>query len=392
MLLVAVVGVPFGTWVDRWRKKKVMVVATAVTAIAYLAAFVYFLLVPTSSLLVIGSLEFWVFVLLILVGAIVESARGIALSTCVTLLVPEERRANMNGLVGMVSGLGFAITSVFSGLAIGQLGMLWTMVIAVALTALSLLHLLTVSIPEPEIVHAEGAPKAVDFVGAYAAVTVVPGLVGLILFATLNNLLGGVFMALLDPYGLTLVSVEVWGILWGVVSFGFMIGAGLVAKFGLGGKPLRTLLLANVAMWAVGGLFAVRESIWIAAIGILAWMALIPVAEAAEQTVLQKVVPYEKQGRVFGLAQSVEVAASPISAFLIGPIAEFWVIPYVDSGPGKQTLGWLLGDGQARGIALVFLLAGVFGLMLTCGAFLTRSYRLLSSGYSVPSAAEAAAS
>jgi DHA3 family multidrug efflux protein-like MFS transporter len=326
-----------------------------------------------------------VFVLLILVGAIVESARGIALSTCVTLLVPEDRRANMNGLVGMVNGLGFAITSVFSGLAIGQLGMMWTLAIAVGLTLVSLLHLLTVSIPEPEIVHAEGVPKAVDFAGAYAAVIAVPGLVGLILFATLNNLLGGVFMALLDPYGLNLVSVEVWGILWGVLSFGFMIGAGLVAKFGLGARPLRVLLLANVVMWTIGGLFTIRENIWILAVGILGYMAMIPVAEAAEQTVLQKVVPYEKQGRVFGLAQSVEVAAAPISAFLIGPIAEFWLIPYADSDPGRQSLGWLLGEGQARGIALVFVLAGVLGLALTLGAFLTRSYRLLSKGYSEPS-------
>lgn len=381
MLLVAVVGVPFGTWVDRRRKKRVMVVATVVTVVAYGAAFGYYLLVPTSALLEIGSLAFWIFVLLILAGAIVESARGIALSTCVTLLVPEPRRANMNGLVGMVSGLGFAVTSVFSGLAIGQLGMLWTMAITVALTLLSLLHLLTVSIPEPEVLHSEDVPKAVDFAGAFHAVLAVPGLVGLVLFATFNNLLGGVFMALLDPYGLTLVSVEVWGVLWGVLSFGFMIGAGLVAKLGLGAKPLRALLLANVVMWTLSVGFTIRENIWLTAVCILVYMAMIPVAEAAEQTVLQKVVPYEKQGRVFGLAQTVEVAAAPICAFLIGPIAELWLIPYAGSASGRAQLGWLLGDGEARGIALVFVLAGVLGLMLTLGAFLTRSYRLLTERY-----------
>lgn len=384
MLMVAVVGVPFGTWIDRWRKKRVMVVATTVTAIAYAAAFGYFLVVPTRLLLEVGSLAFWGFILLILVGAIVESARGIALSTCVTLLVPEERRAKMNGLVGMVNGLGFAVTSVFSGLAVGQLGMTWTMAIAVGFTVVSLLHLFTVSIPEPEVLHTDEVPKAVDFAGAFAAVIAVPGLVGLVLFATFNNLLGGVFMALMDPYGLTLVSVEVWGLLWGVLSFGFMIGAGLVAKLGLGAKPLRMLLLANVAMWTISIGFTIRENIWLAAVGILGYMALIPVAEAAEQTVLQKVVPYDKQGRVFGLAQTVEVAAAPISAFLIGPIAEFWLIPYAGSDTGRAQLGWLLGEGDARGIALVFVFAGILGLMLTFGAFLTRSYRLLSARYAEP--------
>jgi len=145
-------------------------------------------------------------------------------------------------------------------------------------------------------------------------------------------------------------------------------------------------------MWTVSILFTIRENIWLTAVGILAYMALIPVAEAAEQTVLQKVVPYEKQGRVFGLAQTVEVAAAPVSAFIIGPVAQYGLIPYANSEQGRETLGPLLGEGNARGIALVFVLAGVLGLVLTGGAFLTRSYRLLSRRYSriEPEAAPAA--
>jgi MFS transporter, DHA3 family, multidrug efflux protein len=382
MLLVAVMAVPFGTWIDRWRKKQVMVLATTITAVSFAASLLFFLVVPTSAILVVGSPAFWVFVVLVLLGAVVESARGITLSTCVTLLVAEDKRANANGMVGMVNGLGFAITSVFSGLAIGQLGMLNTMYIAVALTVVSLLHLLVVSIPEPEVLHADGVPKAVDFAGAIAGVIAVPGLAGLIAFTTLNNLLGGVFMALMDPYGLSLVSVEVWGVMWGVLSFGFVIGSVWVARRGLGRRPLRALLLANVGMWVVGMAFTLRENIWLLAVGVLIFMALTPVAEAAEQTVLQKVVPYENQGRVFGLAQAVEVASTPISAFLIGPLAEFWLIPYMNSDVGRAQLGWLLGDGQARGIALVFVLSSLVGLVLTVAAFGSRSYRWLSRRYS----------
>ena len=378
MLLLAVLGVPFGTLVDHTRKKKVMVGATTVTAVAYACALVFYLSVPRADLLALGSPTFWVFVTLILAGAIVESMRGLALSTCVTLLVPEDRRANANGLVGMANGIGFAVTSVFSGLVVGMLGMTWALGISVALTALALAHLAFVRIPEPEVLHSEDLPKKVDFRGAYLAIIAVPGLMALIFFSTFNNLLGGVFMALMDPYGLTLVSVETWGVLWGVLSVGFMAGGAIVAKWGLGTRPLRALLLANVAMWIVGILFTIRESIWVTATGILLYMVFIPVAEAAEQTVLQQVVPFEKQGRVFGFAQSVEIAASPISTFVIGPVAQFWLIPYANSDAGRAQLGWLLGEGQARGIALVFVLSGVAGLALTLGAFGTRSYRVLT--------------
>lgn len=381
MLLVAIMAVPFGSWVDRRRKKHVMVVATTVTAVAFAGALLFFLLVPTEYILSVGSVAFWVFSCLVLIGAVVESARAITLSTCVTLLVDEPDRAKANGQVGMVNGLGFAITSVFSGLAVGLLGMQVTIWIAVGLTIASLLHLLTVSIPEPEVLHPDGVPKPVDFAGAFKAVIAVPGLTALVLFATFNNLLGGAFMALLDPYGLTLVSVEVWGVLWGVLSFGFMLGSALVARKGLGAKPLRVLLLVNIAMWSIAAIFTIRESIWLLAVGILIYMALVPVAEAAEQTVLQKVVPYAKQGRVFGLAQAVEVAAGPLTTFAIGPIAEFVIIPYMNTDAGRAQFGWLLGEGQARGIALVFLIAGVLGLALTLAAFTTKSYRWLTERY-----------
>jgi len=72
------------------------------------------------------------------------------------------------------------------------------------------------------------------------------------------------------------------------------------------------------------------------AIGLYVYMLLVPYVEAAEQTVLQKVVPYERQGRVFGFAQSVEQAASPLTAFLISPVAQFVFIPFMTTGSGAR--------------------------------------------------------
>ena len=381
MLFIAVAGVPIGSWVDRARKKSVMVTATVFSGVVFSLALGLYLITPPQVLLTISSWQFMLFIGLILSGAVVESARNIALSTCVTLLIDEPERARANGLVGMIAGLGFTITSVFSGLSVGRLGMTWTIVIAVGCTLVTLLHLLPLQIPEPELLHTEGAPTVADFGGAFRAVREVPGLTGLILFAAINNVLGGAFVSLMDPYGLNLVSVEVWGLTWGVLSLGFIIGAGLVARRGLGPNPLRVMLWCNVAMWSLSILFPIREHIWLLVIGVLGYMALIPVVEAAEQTLLQKVVPFAKQGRVFGLAQTVELAAAPFSAFLVGPLAEFWLIPYANSDAGREQLGWLLGAGQARGIALVFLVSGLAGLLLTLIVFTTKSYRWLSARY-----------
>ena len=188
-------------------------------------------------------------------------------------------------------------------------------------------------------------------------------------------------MALMDAYGLLLVSVQVWGTLFGILSLGFIVGGLIVARKGLGTSPLRTMLLANVAMWTAAALFTLQASIVLVAVGMFVWLCLIPVVEAAEQTILQKVVPPERQGRVFGFAQSIEQAATPVTALLIGPIAELIFIPFMTTGAGVELLGGWFGVGKDRGLALVFTLAGAVGLLVTLLAMRSNAYRLLSTQY-----------
>ncbi|MFE5670593.1 MFS transporter [Agromyces sp. NPDC056523] len=381
MLLIAFLAMLFGTIVDRHRKLQVMVFSSIVTLGSFLVAGVVYLLQPESALVDLGGPWFWVFSGVILFGSVVEHMRNIALSTTVTLLVPVDRHANANGMVGTVQGLAFIVTSVFSGLAIGLLGMGWTLAIAVALTLVALVHLLFLRIPEAQPKVEGGRQPIVDVRGSIAAIRQAPGLFGLIIFACLNNLIGGVYMALMDPYGLTLFPVEVWGIVLGVTSTGFIIGGIAIAKFGLGRNPIRTMLLVVVGMGVLGAVFTIREWWWLYAVGIFLYMSVIPVVEASEQTVIQKVVPFRRQGRVFGFAAAVEAAAAPITSFLIAPIAQFWIIPYMESDEGQAAWGWLLGDGDARGIALIFLFSGLIMVALALLAFTTKSYRLLSAEY-----------
>lgn len=381
MLLIAVFSMVFGTIVDRHRKYHVMLFAGSVTLAAFGVSGALYLVFPESVLLNLGGPMFWVFAGVILFGAVVENMRNIALSTTVTLLVPVERHANANGMVGTVQGLAFLVTSVFSGLSIGLLGMGWTLLIAIVMSAAALVHLMFLSIPEDQPEREAGRAMFMDLRGSITAVRAATGLFALIIFSTFNNFIGGVYIALMDPYGLELFPVELWGIVLGVTSSGFIIGGLLVAKFGLGRNPIRTMLLLVMVMGVLGAMFTIRDWWWLYAGGILLYMTLIPAVEAAEQTVIQKIVPFRTQGRVFGFAQAFEAAAAPITAFLIAPIAQFLIIPYMDSRAGQDAFGWLLGEGQARGIALVFLIAGLVMVLVAAGAFFTKSYRRISAQY-----------
>jgi len=203
----------------------------------------------------------------------------------------------------------------------------------------------------------------------------------LIFFSTFNNFLGGVFMGLMDAYGLSLVSVEVWGVLWAILSCGFIVGGLFIAKFGLGKNPLFAMFAANIIIWVISSVFTIQPSIVLLSIGMFVYISVVPFIEAAEHTIIQKVVPLERQGRVFGFAQSLEMSAAPLTTFLIGPVTELFFIPFMTTGVGVDLIGGWFGTGAARGIALVFTLTGVIGLIVTLVAMNTKYYGLLSKRY-----------
>ncbi|MHA4739999.1 MFS transporter [Dyadobacter sp. MSC1_007] len=382
---VAISGLFLGSLVDRYRKKTSMMISGVVTLILYVIALVIYLSTPTEVFKDDSSINLWLFITVCLFGAITGNIRTIALSTVVTILIEEDNRDKANGMVGTANGVSFLVASIFSGLVIGYMGVLWMLVLAIALTVLVILHLLTISIPEKEIVHtAESGSQHIDVKGTIAAVSVVPGLFGLIFFNTFNNFLGGVFMSLMDAYGLSLVSVQAWGILWGVLSLGFIVGGLVVAKKGLGKMPLKTLFVSNIIMWVICIIFPMQASIVLLGTGMFGYLCLIPVVEATEQTILQKVIPPERQGRVFGFAQSIEQAASPLTAFMIGPIAKFIFIPFMTTGAGAQWIGSWFGTGTDRGLALLFIVTGIIGLIVTLIAMQSDAYQKLSLVYKKP--------
>jgi MFS transporter, DHA3 family, multidrug efflux protein len=401
LVATALSGIWFGSLVDDHPKKRVMQGSTLVSLGLYLAAFLLYQLTPKQVFTDPASVRLWIFIVIAMVGVIAGNVRNIALQTLVTVLIEEDRRDKANGLVGTATGVTFLITSVISGVLVAAGGMFYVLPLTMVVLLIAAAHLGFVEVddrPHGDGLETEPAPAAgltdvapvgkVDIRGTLRVIRGISGLLALILFSCFNNFLAGAFMALMDAYGLSLMSVQAWGLLWGALSALFIVGGLAVAKTGLSKNPLRLLLLVNMVMWGVTILFPLRSSIVLLTLGMAVYMLIIPYAEASEQTLLQKVVPYERQGRVFGFAQSVEQAASPLTAFLIGPLTQLIFIPFMTDGVGADTIGSWFGTGADRGIALVFVLTGIIGLIVTSLALRSRFYRQLSEQYTSAPAPE----
>lgn len=394
LVATAITGFWFGGIVDNFKKKQVMIISSVISLVIYIITFLFYISVPIETFRSQDNAGLWFLIVLLVIGIIAGNLRNIALPVLVTILVPEDKRDKANGLVGTVSGIGFLITSVISGFLVGKAGMFLVLLLSAITTLLAIIHVLLIPVPEVKVLKAseqeghEGnseeslaSKSKLDIRGTIRAIRSVPGLLTLILFTTFNNFLGGVFMSLMDAYGLSLVSVEVWGVLWGILSCAFIVGGVIIAKKGLGKNPLKSMFIANIIIWTISIFFTIQPWILLLMVGMFIYLSVVPFIEAAEHTIMQKVVPPERLGRVFGFAHSVEQAASPLTAFLIGPITELVFIPFMTDGAGAQTIGSWFGTGPARGIALVFTLIGVIGLAVTLLATRSLFYKQLSAEY-----------
>ncbi|HJY25619.1 MAG TPA: MFS transporter, partial [Actinomycetes bacterium] len=151
LAFTALSGLWFGSLVDHHRKKAAMVVSSAVSLVLYGICLAIYVVVGRAAFADPASPTLWVFTLLLMAGVIVGNIRTIAMTTAVTLLIPEERRDKANGLVGTASGISFLVTSVISGILVGLSGMLYVLILAIVVTAASIVHLMLVRMPEDRV-------------------------------------------------------------------------------------------------------------------------------------------------------------------------------------------------------------------------------------------------
>jgi DHA3 family multidrug efflux protein-like MFS transporter len=235
LVIVALTGLWFGTFIDRNKKKYAMFASSVATLIFFVSGFLIYQFAPFGSFSSVTSLYLWIFATTLLCGVISGLIYFIAIPTLITVLIPADRRDKANGLFSTATGVSFGINSVASGIVLGFGGMFWVLIVGIIFTALSIVYLAFIPLSEEKPVRTEMERQQKSGIReTIGLMKSTPGLFALIFFSTFNNLLAGVFFALMDAYGLELVSVQVWGILWGALSPFFIIGGLVVSKKGLG--------------------------------------------------------------------------------------------------------------------------------------------------------------
>jgi DHA3 family macrolide efflux protein-like MFS transporter len=376
---------PFaGALVDRWDRRWAMILSDSGAGIATLAL---------ALLIWRGRLELWQIYVLMSVISCFSALRWPAFTAATTMLVPSRHLGRAAGLNQLGEAAAQILSPLLAGALVVTIGRQGIVLIDFASYLFSIATLLAVRIPRPPAVTGgEGAPAKgslwQEARSGWSFIRQRPGLLAVLTLFAVTNSGMGLVQVLLSPMVLSFASPAVLGRVLTVAGCGMLVGGLVMSAWG---GPRRRVagilgfLLFQGLILPLGGL---RASAVLIAAGAFLYLLAMPVLVGTSQAIWQSKVPPGLQGRVFAVRRMVAISTLPLVYLSAGPLADRVFEPLMAiGGPLAGSVGLLIGVGKGRGIALMFIVTGVFIVLAVAAA--SRFPRLTRLESELPDALDA---
>jgi MFS family permease len=369
MLANSVVGV----WIDRWDRRWVMMLADAGQALGSVLLLLSF---------VSGNFQLWHLYAVALTQGIFAMFQSPAKDAVVTMLVPNEQRDRANAVQAMAFPLAGVVAPALTGLLYVIVGLVGIVLIDLLTFFSSIVAVYRMHIPRPEqSVEAlsSGGHFWDDLASGFRYVCARPGLLGLMLYATILNFLLNGPLELSIPYLITITgSKAVTGMVLAASSLGGFIGAGVLALYS--GRLHTRIGPILIASTVVGMMFLVHGSTrspLLLGLSIFILIAALQVG-ALYTSILQVKTPPDLQGRVFSISAQLGYLASTTSFLLTGPLVDRILEPAVAT-PAWSAVAGVVGNQPGAGMGLVLVVTGVLILLTTLVAWALPALRRIEA-------------
>jgi DHA3 family macrolide efflux protein-like MFS transporter len=314
-----VLGPLIGVLVDRWDRKRIMLAADALVALASLAlAWCYFSGRATTELAL----------LVLFVRGLGGAFHAPAMLASTSLMVPAEHLTRIQGLNQMLQGGSTIVAAPLGALLLSLLPMTGVMLVDVGTALFAIVPLLFIRVPRP--CGAAAATREVatsiwsEMIAGGRYLMARRGHMNLVVMAALMNLCLAPAFSLLP----LLVSGELGAgapqLAWITSAFGVGSIAGGIA-LGVWGGTRRRILTVLPALIGLGvgvaalGLVRSYPPAFAAMLGV---GLVVPLANGPIQAILQATIAAEYQGRAFTLIGSLAAMTAPLGLLVAAPVAE----------------------------------------------------------------------
>lgn len=364
-----------GSFVDKHNKKAIMLLADSIAAICSFGVLV---------LSLSGNLQVWNIYMVNLIIGTMNAFQQPASAVAIGRIVPQEKISKVSGMNSFSSNLTNVLTPVLSAFVYSFAGLKLILMIDLMSFLIAFLTLLCViHIPEEKSeAHRQsvfaGAKEGLRFLKSERGVLYIMLTMALVNFfsrLTYENILSPMILARSNG------SNEALGVVNAVMGIGGIIG-GMIVSFRKAAKKNARMIYFSAAMSFLFGdilMAAGRNAIMWSIAGIAASLP-ISFIMAGENVILYSRIPKEIQGRVFAVRNSIQYCTIPFGILLGGFLADYVFEPFMKSNHWlPKYLEVIVGSGDGSGMAVMFLMTGICGFLISCFAYKIPDIKMLDN-------------
>ena len=351
-----------GTIVDKWDKKRIMLVADFVAACGTLTVLILYS---------VSGLQAWHLYVINILLSFMNAFQCPASYVATSLLVPKEQYTRVSGLQSfsgsVVSILAPALGSVlltFGGL---QLVLIIDLV-SFAVAFLTLLLFIKIPVVEQKVVAVKESFVKNCMTGVHFLRDHVP-LLHMVLFFNVINFLAKIGNdGMLSPFVLSRTNnnQNALGMVQTAVSLGILAGS-IIITLTKPAKNKTRVIFVGCAVTCFGNVVQSLTGTplsWSIAAFVSYFSAA--VLNANLDSVMRTNVPIEMQGRVFSAKDTLQNCTIPLGLFLGGVLADYVFEPFMTAGSSlQQMLSVFFGNGSGAGISVIFFCVGILGTAIS---------------------------
>ena len=360
-----------GTLVDIWNRRIVMLVGNAVASLSTLVA----------ALLYFGDvLAIWQLYIVLTVNGVANAFVIPSMEASVPMLIRKENLGRAAGLTQMVTSLEVIIAPAIAGVLILSVGLGLIFVVDFVTFGASVLALALSAIPQPSRSPERRRSSLLgEFVFGLRYIAERPPFVYLMVFFAITMfLMPGIGYALSTPLALIFADERAAGLIQSSFGVGAMVSGMLLTAWGGPSRRMNGLLVSAALAGLASIVIGLRESIILMAIGVFFIGVTFMFMFGLNRVIWQVKAAPDVLGRIFSLRVALGMGMMSLGVLAGGPMAQHVFEPLMaDGGALAGSVGQLIGVGEGRGIALMYMITGLILIALVVVSTLSRNLRLL---------------
>lgn len=314
-----------------------------------------------------GDIQLWQIYFGVSMSAVFSAFHEPAYKSTLTDLLSKEVYAKGSGLIQLASSAQYLVSPFVAGflLAVTRIEYIFIIDITTFLVANITVLLLIKIIGRKQYVKSDNTFKQ-DFKEGVKAFKESKGVMWLVFMVTVLLFNVGLLQSLLTPMLMGITDVKTVGVVQSISAMGMILGSIILGVFGGKDKHQRILALSLLLTGVFFSSIGVSISIIYITCAAFLFFTMLPFINTSIEVLIRNNIENEKQGRVWSIISLLTYFGSIIAFIFSGFLADKAFNPLLKSnGVLSDSVGEVIGVGEGRGIALMFILSGVFVSILS---------------------------